>query len=192
MKRWLKVLLTADFFALLAIGMITPIYAIFVEEIGGDILDASGAWALFAITSGILMYLIGKWEDRGKHYAGMLFFGYLLRSFAFLGYFFVQNTMQLFGVQIILGLSVAVTNPSYDALYSKCLQKGKYAAQWGAWEAMNMIVEAVAALIGGAIASYFGFKALFAVMFLSGIIGVGVSSVLITRKPAKLTAKPIR
>ncbi len=182
MRSLLKLLLAADFFALLGMGMITPIYAIFVEQIGGDILDASGAWAIYAFVSGILMYIIGKWEDRRKHYARMLLAGYLLRSLAFLSYFFVQNTIQLFGVQIILGLSLAVTTPSYDALYSKNLGKGRYATEWALWESMNMIVAAIAALIGGVIAGYFGFKTLFAIMFVSGIVGALISSVIMSRK----------
>ena len=91
MNKFLKILLGADFFIILGMGMITPIYAIFVEQIGGSILDAGSAWAIFAFTSGILMYLIGRWEDRKRHYAKMLFFGYLLRSLAFLGYFFLSK-----------------------------------------------------------------------------------------------------
>lgn len=179
MKKWIKVLLAADFFILLAMGMIAPIYAIFVEQIGGDILDASGAWAAYALTSGILMFLIGKWGDYKKHYAKLLFFGYLLRAMAFLGYLFVENTMQLFAVQILLGLGLAMSLPTYDALYSTYLDRGKYATEWGLWEAMNMIVAALGALIGGAIANYFGFKILFVIMFIIGIIGVIFSSRLL-------------
>ncbi|MBW2999184.1 MFS transporter [Candidatus Woesearchaeota archaeon] len=182
MRKWLKILLAADFFLILGMGMITPIYAIFVEQIGGDILDASGAWAIFALTAGSLMYLIGKWEDRKKHYAKMLFYGYLLQAIAFLGYFFVQNTTHLFGVQILIGLSTAMISPSYDTLFSKYLDKGKYASEWGLWEGMDMIGAAFAAAIGGGIANYFGFKVLFIIMFFVGITGAIISSILMSRK----------
>ena len=69
MKKWLKVLLVADFFMLVGTGMFAPIYAVFVQKIGGDMLDAGWAWACFALTSGVLMYLIGCWEDKTKHQA---------------------------------------------------------------------------------------------------------------------------
>ncbi len=181
MNRYLKILLGADFFILLAMGMIAPIYAIFVEEIGGSILDAGIAWAIFCLTSGILMYVIGRWSDKKKHYSRMLFFGYMLRSLAFLGYFFVQNTTHLFLVQILLGLSMAIATPSYDALYSEHLDKGRYATDWSLWESMNMITAAVAALVGSAIVNYFGFKTLFIIMFLSGVIGMIISSKLMLK-----------
>ena len=47
---------------------------------------------------------------------------------------------------------------SYDTLYSKFLDKGKYATEWGMLEGVDMIGAAIAALIGGAIANFFGFK----------------------------------
>jgi uncharacterized membrane protein YeaQ/YmgE (transglycosylase-associated protein family) len=50
---------------------------------------------------------------------------------------------------------------------------------------MDMIVSAIAALIGAAIAKFFGFKALFMLMFLSGIVGAAVSSVLMHKKAKK-------
>jgi len=182
MKKKLKILLAADSYLLLGTGMMIPVYAIFVERIGGDILDASWAWAIFSAVSGILMIIIGKWEDRNKHYERMLFFGFLLRSFAFFGYFFVSNTFQLFGTQILLGISMAMSGPAYDAMYSKNLDHGKFASEWGAWEAMNMIVAAVAAIIGGLIVTYFSFKALFIIMFIIGLIGTFFSFLLL-RKP---------
>jgi len=39
MRNGLKILIIADAWANLALGMIGPIYAIFVGQIGGDILD---------------------------------------------------------------------------------------------------------------------------------------------------------
>lgn len=182
MNKWIKTLLAADFFVLMGMGMITPIYALFVDEIGGGILEASISWAVFSFTAGVLMYLIGKWEDRKKNYAKMLFLGYLLRAFAFLGYLFVKTPLELFGVQILLGLSLAIGFPSYDTLYSQSLDRGRFATEWGAWEAMNMIVAAIAALVGGFIASSFGFSTLFIIMFLSGITGTIISASLLLKK----------
>ncbi|MBW2963362.1 MFS transporter [Candidatus Woesearchaeota archaeon] len=185
MKKWLKVLLAADFFLLLSMGMIIPIYAIFVEKIGGDVLAASGAWAVFTFTSGILIWLFGLWGDKVKHLEKMIFFGYLIRSFAFLGYFFVSNQYHLFFVQTVLGVGVAASLPAYDGLYSRMLSKGKFASEWGTWEGMNLIVAAIAAIIGGTIAKYLGFKTLFIIMFVSGLIGALISLFLMSKKAQK-------
>ena len=63
MKKGLKFLVLSDSWATLALGMIGPIYAIFVEQIGGDILDASWAYFAFTMTSGVVnvfVKLLGK------------------------------------------------------------------------------------------------------------------------------------
>jgi len=179
MKRLLKILLAADFFVALAAGMIAPLYAIFVENIGGDILDASGAWATFAIVSGILMYVIGKWEDGHKHYASLLTAGFFLQSLAFLGYFFVANPLHLFLVQALLGVSTAIVYPSYDVLYTFFLEKTKMGSEWGFLEGMDMIIQGISALLGGVIVSFFGFPTLFLLMFILGLIGTAVSGWLL-------------
>ena len=67
MQNGLKILIVADAFANLALGMLGPIYAIFVGEIGGDILDVGWAYFTFTFTSGVVLYLISKWEDRVLH-----------------------------------------------------------------------------------------------------------------------------
>ncbi|MBW2966453.1 MFS transporter [Candidatus Woesearchaeota archaeon] len=188
MKKWLRILLIADFFMLLAAGMLLPIYALFVEKIGGDILAASGSWAIFTFTSGFLIWLFGKWEDKVKHLEKMVFGGYLFRCIGFLGFFFVANKYHLFGIQAILGIGIAASLPAYDSLYSKLLSKGKFASEWGTWEGMSMMVAALAAVIGGIVANYLGFKILFLIMFASSLLGLLISTTLFS-KAFKAVAK---
>ena len=175
MKRGIKYLLFADSWASLAIGMIGPIYAIFVEQIGGDILDASWAYFTFMITSGVAMYLISSIEDKTKHKEKFVTLGYSLTALGCLSYIFVYNQATLLTTQIILGLSVAFGNPAYDALYSHYINKKEEASEWGSWEAMGYIVTAIAAIIGGYIASLFGFKTLFIIMFLASLLSIIIS-----------------
>jgi MFS family permease len=81
----------------------------------------------------------------------------------------------------LLGIGVATSIPAYDALYSRFLSKGQKATEWGAWEGVKMIAAAIAALVGGFLATYYGFKILFLVMFLLSVIGV----ILSKRFPSK-------
>ena len=166
MNRVLRILLGAEGFSILAAGMFGPIYAIFVENIGGDILEAGGAYALFCLAAGILMFLMGRWEDRVKHKEKLVIIGYLLGSVGILGYIFISSPLHLFIVQIILGLSEAIGSPAYDSMYSRNLDKGKYASEWGVYESMDYIVTGIAAVFGALIAATFGFQYLFIIMFL--------------------------
>ncbi|MBI4058033.1 MFS transporter [Candidatus Microgenomates bacterium] len=172
MKHIQKILLLSQGFLISAFAMLSPIYAIFVERIGGGILAASSAAMIFSIATGIAVYIISRWEDSVKHQEKLLRLGYALSALGFLGYIFVKNVYHLFVVQVLLGLSVAVRSPAFDALYSKSLDHQKRASQWGNWETMAYLVSATAALVGGYIATNFGFKSLFMVMFICSLVAL--------------------
>src|SRR3989344_8912816 len=178
MHRQLKLFLMADSFYVLALGMFVPIYAIFVKEIGGDILVAGSAWAIFMIISGIGILIMGKIQDRFKKDKFFIISGYTFMSLGLLGYFFVSNVFQLFLVQILLGISHVVLIPAYDSFYTKYLEKGKFASQWAAWEGIWYVVTGIAAIIGAFLAKQFGFKSLFLVMFFTSLIGLVISTQL--------------
>ncbi len=189
MNKALKVLLVVSAFSSLAAGMFVPLYAVFVEEIGGDLLVAGEAYAAFSIAAGILIFFISKWENSVKHQENLVVMGYALASLGFLGLLFVETPVHLFIVQIVFGISTAITNPAFDGLYSRLLDRGKFVMEWGLWESTAFIFTGIAALAGGFIASVYGFRTLFAAMFVLSLGAVAVS--LYLKKFAAQTAKPI-
>ena len=188
MNKILKYLLSADSFYLLAAGLFGPIYAIFVVRIGGDILEAGIAYTAFSLAAGLMIILVGRWEDRVRHKEKLLVLGYSLGSAGILGYLFVSNPLQLFLVQIVLGLGEAVRSPAYDCIYSTSLDKGKYASEWGMYDSLVYIVGGISAAIGGLVASFFGFQTLFILMFLLSLSSMAISARLyyLNKKPTRL------
>ena len=176
MHRQLKFFLLINSFFTFALGMFGPIYAIYVQNIGGDILDAGFAWAIFMIISGIGILAMGKLQDRIEHDKPAIIIGYSLEALGFLGYFFVSNVTQLLFIQVLLGIGTVIKTPAYDSFYTKYLEKGKFASQWAAWEAAWYIVTGVAALVGAILAKIFSFKVLFLVMFSLSLIGLTLST----------------
>mgnify|MGYP001573671818 CR=1 FL=1 len=170
MKHVLKVLLRAQGFLIAAFAMFSPIYAIFVERIGGGILAASGSVAAYSIATGLMIYVISRWEDHVKHLEKMVRIAYALSALGFLGYIFVQNITQFIVIQVLLGLSVAIRAPALDTLYSRHTDHKKTVSEWGDFETMVYIVGAIAALVGGYIAKTFGFNILFMTMFLLSVV----------------------
>lgn len=164
MNKSLKILVATDSLLVLAAGMFGPIYAIYVEDIGGDLLDASIAWALFSFISGIVIYVMGKLGDKVKEKELMIVAGYVMTAIAYFGYIFINSVFWLFGIQILLGLASAIVTPAFDTVYSSHLDQGKQASQWGAWEGMSQIVTAIGALVGGVMVTLLGFNWLFGIM----------------------------
>lgn len=182
MHRQLRLFLAMNSFFVFAAGMLGPIYAIFVQGIGGDILAAGTAWAIFMIVSGVGILFMGKIQDKIERDKPAIIIGYSLMSLGFLGYYFVSNVTQLFLLQVLLGISSVILTPGYDSFYTKYLEKGKFASQWAAWEATWHIVTGTAALIGAFLVKMFSFKILFLVMFLLSLAGLYLSTQLQEKK----------
>jgi len=177
-----KLLLLTDAFYLLAGGLLGPIYALFVQKIGGDLLDASTTFAFFMFTAGIVVFLLALWEDKARHQKKFVIAGYGLGMVGALGYLFVTSTMGLFIVQIILGFAVALKDPAYDALFST--GQKHLALAWGEWEAVDYFALGGGALVGGIVADQYGFHVLLWGMFGLSVLAFLLSLMLLKFKKA--------
>lgn len=112
--RMYKLLIYAYSCSCFAEGILLPIYAIFVQNIGGDILDASGAMGIFLITCGLATILIHRMKWSSKHKRFLLIGGRLIRLIGIIMYLAVASVGMLFITQIVIGLGNAMANPVFD------------------------------------------------------------------------------
>lgn len=164
MNKFLRILLIADSLKVFSVAMLGPIYAIYVNDIGGGVLAASWSVALMSLSSGITMYLAGKKADKMKNKKVAISLSYLLLALSYIGYMLVTNVYSLLIVQVYAGIAVAIGTPAFDGLYSQKLDKNKESSEWGNWEIMAEFVSFFGALIGGLLVVYLGFNALFIFM----------------------------
>ncbi len=162
----LKILLATNAMILTAGAMLGPIYALFVADVGGDLMDASIAGGIFAFVAGIVTLLSGKYSDSVKENELIMVLGYCVMGIGFLLYLWANSVIVLFIIQAIIGLGEAIYSPAFDAIYSNNIEKESSGSQWSLWEAMNYFVTAIGACIGGVVATYLGFNALFVIMSL--------------------------
>jgi MFS family permease len=171
-NKALRILLITNGLILIAGAMLIPIYAFFVEQIGGNLLDAGLTGGVFAIAAGITTLLSGKFTDKSERKGLIVVFGYLTMGTGFLLLIFVNSIWFLFGIQILIGFSTAFYSPAFDVLYTNNVTETKVGREWAAWEAINHFSVAIGAIIGGFIANSFGFNAIFIIMailcFISG------------------------
>ena len=160
---------------MLSVGLFGPIYAIFVSNIGGDVFEAGSAYAAFSLAAGFMIFFISRWEDHVKHKEKLILISHVIGAVGILGYMFVQNPIQLFLVQILLGLAGAIGSPAFDGLYSRYLDKGRFVSEWGLFNSINYVVAAVSAVAGGLIVTIYNFQVLFMVMFLFSLASIVVS-----------------
>jgi MFS family permease len=170
LNKSLRILLATNGLILLAGAMLGPIYALFVEEIGGNIIDAGLAGGIFALTAGITTIIAGRYSDKIKESELIIVFGYLLLGIGFFLYTKVNSIQTLFLVQVIIGLGEAIYTPVFDQVYTKHMEEKIIGRAWGLWEGMNYFVVAGGAVIGGFIVHKFGFYTLFYVMTVISIL----------------------
>ena len=165
-------------------GMLGPLFAIFTEKVGGDILDITWAWSTYLVCTGVFYIIIGKLVNRKAYKIQILVLGYSLNALFTFCYLFVSNPLQLFLVQVGLGIAEAIGSPIWDSLYAKSITEDHDTYAWGLSTGQSQIVTGVAFAIGGALTEIFSFNVLFIVMGSIQIIAAITTSRLlfITKK----------
>jgi MFS family permease len=148
-------------------GMFGPLFAVFAQDIGGNILDVTSAWAVFLVATGICTFFVGRIADHFQNRRGpeiMLVCGYALNAALTFAYIFVSTPTQLFWIQAGLGIAVALSVSTWLSLYSQSTAHGKSASAWSLESALQKFVDAGAIVIGGYIVTHYSFETLFLIM----------------------------
>ncbi len=163
-------------------GMLGPLYAIFSEKVGGDILDLTWAWSAYLVCTGCCYIMVGKLFNRRGYKVQMMVVGYTLNALLTFCYLFVQHPLQLFFLQVGLGIAEAIGTPLWDTLYASSLHRDHETYAWGLSSGQSQIVSGLAFAIGGLLAYYFSFELLFISMGVVQLIAAAVTAQLL-RKP---------
>lgn len=150
-------------------GMLGPLFAVFAQKVGGNVLDITWAWAVFLVVTGVSIIFVGRWSDsaasRRKHAREkILIAGYALNTICTFGYLLVEGPVGLFIVQAGLGLGLALASPTWLALYGDAESKLKSGFKWSLTSGSEKFITAGAILIGGYIVTAFSFELLFILM----------------------------
>lgn len=163
MDGYRKVLLASSYVWYFGEGLLGPLYAVFAQRIGGDILELTGAYALYLIVTGVLSIYVGEFTTRDSK-KRLMTVGYGLNAAATFGYLLVDNPLKLFAVQGVLGVAAALATPTWDSLFSMHDDKKRAGGGWGLDSGGSNIMLGLAAVAGGFIVANFGFTALFVLM----------------------------
>jgi MFS family permease len=164
LEKGYKILLIASLLANFGDNLIGPFYAVFVEKIGGSILDIGFTVTVFGICTGVLMIIVGKISDRLDKKL-VTVFGYGLYALGSFLYLIISSPWQLFALQVVFAFGTACLAAPLTALFSQYIQKGKEGAQWGLEGGGSFLAIGIASFFGTLITNQWGFKILFLAMF---------------------------
>ena len=150
-------------------GMLGPLFAVFAQRVGGNILDVTSAWAIFLVVTGVSIIFVGRFSDaaarrrkHGREY--VLILGCALNTICTFGYLFVSGPTGLFIVQAGLGFTLALSSPTWLALYGDADTRLKSGLRWSLTSGTEKFVSAGAVLLGGYIVTHYSFATLFLIM----------------------------
>lgn len=176
-NRIIKYLILSDVAFWAGWGLTTPIFAIFiVEKIDGGSVFVAGVaagiyWVVksfFRIPVGILLdNCPGEEDDYWFLVAGLF-----LASLVPFGFIFSSSILQIYLLQAIYGVGMAMALGGWMAIFTRHIDKGWEATEWGIDATLLGFGIGLSGVIGGWAVTKFGFDLVFAFVGLFGLIGV--------------------
>jgi len=173
MNRTLKLLILSDIFVISGLGLIAPIFAIFIKDnlIGGNIIAAGLASTIFLITKAILQIVFTKiFNPKDRFW--MLILGTVMIILVPFFYIFATHINYIYLAQFIYGVGAGFAHPSWSSLFTANLEKGKRGFQWSVYSSSVSMGTAITAYLGAIVAEYFGFQTVFIAAGIFSLIGL--------------------
>jgi hypothetical protein len=178
-NKIVKVLIVSDFFLNLGWGFLSPVFAIFILQniVSGNALKAAevaGFSALFYwISKSFLEIPIGHFLDKRHGEKDDFWFmvvGTFITAIVPIGFLFSFMPWHIYFFQIIHAVGMAMVLPSWLAIFTRHIDKGREAFEWSMETTSIGMGAGIAGGLGGILASYFGFNILFILVSVLSII----------------------
>ena len=166
MNKVIKILILSDVALISGLGLITPIFAIFLTSQiqGGNVEVVGYAAAIYWIVMSLVVIPFGRYLDRNHGEKDDLWFiviGNVLAALAVLGYIFSSLPWHIYLLQIIYAIGMGMNIPGYTAIFTRHIGKGQEAFDWSVRAALIGVGTGLAGALGGIAAHRFGFLVLF-------------------------------
>ena len=178
MHKNIKILLTCSILIHGGVNLLAPIYALFIKQINGSLLDASATVGFYAILRGVAYFLFKKVDENKFDRRFMISLGYFLFFVGYVFYIFATNVLHVFFIQGILAIAEVIINPSWSAVIATSLTKGKERGIYSDFYGYRSMFEGIAAIAGGFVALKLGFNTLFVTMAIFALLASIVSRFL--------------
>ena len=181
MSLTIRFLSVSDAVLTAGLGLFGPIFAVYITEqiTTNNALEVIGiGTSIYLLTRSIgqlpLAYLIDKIKgERDDFY--ILLAGSAIYIIVPLLYLGISEAWHLFAIQFVYGLGAALVYPTWLAIFTRHIDKGKEGTEWGLYQMLTDLAGASAAPVGAFIAAQYGFSA---VMIMASVLAL-VSSIFI-------------
>lgn len=160
-------------------GLFNPIFAIFiVEKIqGGNAFVVGMAIAIYWIVKSLLRVPIGIFLDSLPGERDDYFFsvsGLFIVALIPFGYYFSTMPWHIYLLQAIHGVAMAVSLSGWHAVFTRHIDKGREATEWGIEATTYGFGIGISGVVGGWLVTKFGFEPVLIMVGIMGLIGATI------------------
>lgn len=183
-NRVIKTLIASDFLLQSGWGLIGPIFAIFLTKQieGGSLRIVGFVVATYWLTKSLSQPFIARYLDENhgeKDDFTFLVSGMYVANLVPLGYAFSSQPWHIFVLEFIRGLAMACVIPTWSAIFTRHIDKGREAFSWSIESTSIGFAAGFAGAVGAWLVSIIGFKIVFLLVSFLGILAT--STLLLTR-----------
>lgn len=175
LNKIIKYLVLSDLVFYTGWGLISPVFAIFLLDsiIGGSAFVVGMATGIHLIVRSLLRIPFGIWADKGQKTSYyLMIWGLLFAAFTPIGYIYSTNPMQIYILQALLGVALAMSTAGWMCLFARHVDKGKESTEFGTDAVAVGLGPGIAGIAGGVAVTYFSFNSVFIAVTIIGLIGV--------------------
>jgi len=177
-NKIIRALIVSDFFLFFSIGLLSPIFAVFILQNIDNKIEVIGYavslyWLVRVITVIPLSRLMDKMKSEMDEYYFMII-GTFITACVPLFYIVSQAPWHIYLLQIISGLANSMAVPAWRILFTNHIDSRIIGFEWSLEDVGIGVATASSATLGAFIADKFGFNILFVIIFFFGLIGTAV------------------
>ena len=185
-NKTIRFLIISDFFLFFAVGLLAPIFAVFILKNIDNRIEVIGYavscyWVTRVLTVVPLSRLMDKIKGEIDEYAFMIA-GTFLISIIPLFYIISSQTWHIYLLQFLYGLANSMAIPAWRILFTNHIDTRVIGFEWSLEDIGVGIATAVSASVGAYVAGKFGFNVLFCAISFFGLISVFTLLVLSKEK----------
>ena len=180
-NKVIKILITSDFVLNSGWGLLAPVFAIFLlEKIAlGDPAQgakiAGFASLIYWIVKSFLQIPIGNYLDKNhgeKDDFWFMVFGTFLTGLTPFGYLISSLPWHIYVFQVLHAIGMAMVVPSWSAIFTRHIDRGQEAFEWGVESTSLGFGAGIAGAIGGILVALFGFNVIFILVGIFNTVSV--------------------
>jgi MFS family permease len=183
-NKAIKTLLTFIFLFNVSAGLYLPIIAIYVTQhvVGATLAVVGVSIAIYSIVKAIFQIPIARRLDMMKGERDdfyILLFGILMAIIYSFAFILIKDVWHLYVLNIFTGIADACIMASYYAIFSHHIDKDSQGYEWSLFSVGGLTISAsVGGLIGGYVATNYGFSTVFIISALFNTVAALVLVIL--------------